>query len=113
MINNISNKIVKARKQYRCNYSGKIINIGDSYERQVNIYDGEIYTFRTCEKALYLIEKLDMYGRGTDDDGFTDSDYDEMLDDYISNNTLTDEYANYLGSATDFVYDYLKTKEEV
>lgn len=110
-VNAISTKMAKARKQYRCDYSFKTIKIGDEYKREVNVYEGKIYTFRVCKEALYIIDKLDMYGRGTNNDGFTDVDYDDMLHDYIRENNLSEEFEDYTRSAHDFVYEYLVKKE--
>ena len=108
MITNISSKFVKARKDYYCNYSRKLIKKGEEYKREVNVYDGEIYTFRTCKEAIFLISELDLYGRGTDGDGFSDTDYEEMLMDYISDNDLYDVYENGDESLHDFVYSHMK-----
>lgn len=113
MITNISSKFVKARKDYYCNFSGRLIQKGEEYKREVNVYDGEIYTFRICKEALFLINELDLYGRGTDNDGFTDSDYEEMLMDYISDNNLYDVYKNSDTSLHDFVYNHIKELEEM
>jgi hypothetical protein len=108
----LRSKEVKARKQYKCNLSGKIIKKGELYNCQVNVYDGEIYDFRTCKEADYLAQALDMYGKGTDNDGFCDSDYEELLMDYVTDNGLYEEYEEYDGLLHDFVFaHYTKIKE--
>lgn len=113
-VENISSKMVKARKQYRCMLSGKTIKIGDEYESTVCKYDGEIYTFRIHKEAKYLAEELDMYGKGTNNDGFQDDDYEQLLQDYVYDNDLFDEYDNFDGSSHDFVYmHYTSSKKEV
>jgi len=108
----ISSKIVKARKRYRCDYSGEVINIGDEYQREVCTYEGEIYTFRTCKEALEIIDKFDMYGKGTDNDGFNEEDYEELLWDYVGRHKLIDKYEEYDGSLHTFVYNHLKESEK-
>lgn len=107
----ISSKMVKARKQYYCDYSCKLIKKGDEYQRDVNVYEGRIYAFRTCKEALYIIDKLDMYGKGTDNDGFSNDDYTELLEDYARDNNLFEVYEAYTGLFHDFVYEHLKKQE--
>ena len=111
-VENISTKMVKARKEYRCEYSGKKIKVGDIYSCQVNVFDGEIYTFRICEEADYIAKELDMYGKGTDNEGFGEDDYEELLWDYVNKHKLNDEYENYKYSLHDFVYEHLKRSDE-
>ncbi|AUD65409.1 hypothetical protein BK011_06785 [Tenericutes bacterium MZ-XQ] len=110
MVENISSKMVKARKKYRCMFSGKTINIGDEHICQVNKDGGEIYTFRIHKEAEYLAEELDLYGKGTYNDGFQDDDYEQLLQDYIYDNDLFDEYDNFDGSSHDFVYKHYTSK---
>lgn len=37
-----------ARKSHRCSLCGRIVNKGETYERQANIYDGRAYTWKSC-----------------------------------------------------------------
>lgn len=112
MITNLRTKMVTARKEYRCDYSRQLIKKGDEYQSSVNVYDGEIYTHRTCKEALFLIKELDLYGRGTDNDGFTSDDYIEMLLDYIYDNKLYDLYTEYDGNIHEFVYKHITNKKD-
>lgn len=109
---NIRTKDVKARKKYKCEFSGKIIQKGELHKCEVNVYAGKIYTFRICKEADYLAHELDLYGKGTNNDGFNDEDYEELLSDYISENDLFEEYESHEGLIHDFVYaHYMKNKK--
>ena len=109
---NIRIKEIKARKNYFCEFSGKLIKKGETYICQVNTYEGKIFTFRICKEAEYLAHELDLYGKGTNNDGFIDEDYEELLSDYISENDLFKEYESHEGLIHDFVYaHYMKNKK--
>ena len=56
--------IVKARKQHKCDFCGKIIEVGESYER-ATYKDGDIFTWKTCERCKSYV-----------DEAFDNPDYD-------------------------------------
>ncbi len=106
MIELISSKIVKARKEHRCMLSHLRIHIGSQYERLTFKLDGEIYTFITSLKANKLVEKLDMYSRVTNTgEGLYDDEYEEFLLDFINEHHLFED-DSFLESRTECVYDY-------
>ncbi len=54
----------RARTPHTCNLCVRVIQPGETYERQTNLFDGRIYTFKTCAHcqqlaALYLHEWWD------------------------------------------------------
>lgn len=44
-----------ARTPHRCDLCGRTISKGEGHWAQTNIYDGRIYTFRTCEHCEAFI----------------------------------------------------------
>ena len=71
---------VKARKEYRCDFCGLPILIGEVYHTGVYKND-DIYTWRShlsCDKLTY---KLDMYDGW--DDGVTSNDFFENVQEYF------------------------------
>lgn len=45
---NLKNKIVKARKEHICNLCGKLIKIGENYEDNFIIDGGDHWTWKEC-----------------------------------------------------------------
>ncbi|MFA7347313.1 MAG: hypothetical protein WCZ86_06100 [Desulfurivibrionaceae bacterium] len=37
---------VKAKKEYRCQVTSQVIQVGESHRRQVCVYEGQCYNFR-------------------------------------------------------------------
>ncbi|MGE4321030.1 MAG: hypothetical protein AB7E61_06260 [Acholeplasmataceae bacterium] len=106
MLEVISTKIVKARKEHRCMLSHLRIHVGTQYEKQILKFDGEIYTFITSLKAKELAEKLEMYERVSNTgEGLHDDEYEEFLSDFIDEHCL-DEDDSFLSSKTECVHDY-------
>jgi len=59
MVDVISDKIVLARKQYKCFGCLKDIQIGEKHNRKTNLQDGKIYTIRSCLKCNDRFSKMD------------------------------------------------------
>ncbi len=106
MIELISSKIVKAKKEHRCMLSHARIQVGLEYEKQTLKFDGKIYTFIISLTAKELAEKLDMYSRVAETgEGLHDEEYEEFLLEFINEHDL-DEDESFLGSRTECVNDY-------
>lgn len=49
MVNTITGRWITARKAHRCQLCAGRITHGSRYYAQTNVYDGRIYTFKTCQ----------------------------------------------------------------
>jgi hypothetical protein len=47
-------KIIKARKQHKCNECRGMINKGEKYERVTGKWDGNVSTYKTCLDCLSI-----------------------------------------------------------
>jgi len=97
----IYDKVLNARKNHICNYCGLIIEKNGLYERQVNKYNGEVYTWKSHPSCTKLASDLIMYDY--QDEGLTQEDFIEYVhsiyDDYfpnIMNKPSFEEKLNYL-----------------
>lgn len=54
-----SSKRHKARKEHYCQYCGKTIAIGEEYDRETGIYEGEFNDYCLCERCKWVIENID------------------------------------------------------
>lgn len=67
-----------ARKEHKCMYCYGTINVGDKYERQTNIFDGQIYDWvchLECQKITGLLNMYDYYN----DEGVTTECFQESI----------------------------------
>ena len=63
----------KARKSYRCDYCGEVIEKGEEYSYQKNIFDGTFYEWRThlaCSRVASAI-----WDYCDPDDGMSEQDF--------------------------------------
>jgi len=67
----------KARKKHTCNFCHETINSGEVYDNQTNIYDGELYTWKSHLKCSEISQKLKMYENC--DEGVTDNDFYDYI----------------------------------
>lgn len=58
----LSDSRPKARKPHRCGYCNRVIDPGETYDRQVNIADDRVYTWKSCLHCLALVRELDVWG---------------------------------------------------
>ena len=74
MIETISNKKSKARKEHLCSYCEGTIKIGEIYGNSTHKYEGHIYTWKNHLKCQKLAEDLgmfhDLWSDGLDSDEF-------------------------------------------
>ena len=91
MIEILSNKKVKARKEHTCNYCGGKINKGEIYEISSLKYEGTIYPWKNHLKCDKLTSDLtmfdDLYGEGLDEETFN-----EIVQEFIYKNLSEDEW---------------------
>ena len=74
-----------ARKEHICMLCGGIIENGEKYERQTNLYEGIIYDFVSHEKCQTVAMDLGMYDH-LDTDGLTDLNFRDNIESYVYNN---------------------------
>ena len=63
----------KARKEYRCDWCGQTIKVGEVYGRQTLSNNGEIYEWKNhirCSKIATKLRMFDECDEGLDDDHF-------------------------------------------
>ena len=71
----IEQRTRKARKQHSCDYCGSIIEKGEEYSCQKNIFDGTFYEWRThlaCSRVASAI-----WDYCDPDDGMSDQDFQD------------------------------------
>lgn len=50
----------KARKEHKCAYCEKVIQVGDRYSRETGKYDGEFNNYCLCLRCKWLIDKFEV-----------------------------------------------------
>ena len=73
----------KARKDHVCNFCHGIIPRGEKYERQANIYDNKVYTWKAHFRCLEITSKLKMFDYC--DEGVTQDDFYETINETYAN----------------------------
>ena len=73
----------KARKDHVCNYCNGTIPKGEKYERQGNIYDGTLYTWKAHFRCSEIVSKLKMHVFC--DEGVTQDDFYETINEVYAN----------------------------
>lgn len=66
----------KARKQHKCDFCGLPIQIGETYELQINSSEGTLYSWKSHLSCNEIAVKLDMYDYcddGLDCEGFKEN----------------------------------------
>lgn len=51
----------KARKEHKCDFCCEKIKKGEVYNSQTNVYDGDIYVWKTHKKCSEIAAELRMY----------------------------------------------------
>ena len=73
----LSNTTPKAIKEHQCNYCGEKINKGEKYNSQTNVYDGDIYTWKSHKNCTDIASELRMHDEC--DEGVTGEDFRESI----------------------------------
>ena len=79
-----------ARKEHICQFCGCKIQPGQKYERQTNVFEGQIYDFVNHEECSDVAHELSMYD-DCDDCGLDGETFREELDEYVHANHYDDE----------------------
>lgn len=58
MVELIKSKRVKANKLHQCDTCKSNIYPGEMYERQTNLFDGEIYNWKNCDHCKNIVNKM-------------------------------------------------------
>ena len=88
----MSEKVVKARREHRCDYCNDVIKVGEEYHRQNNIFDGQYYTWRSHLCCKNITDDLRMFDGMYDvSDGLTPEMFAESVDEYIHEHHYDDE----------------------
>lgn len=78
-----------ARKEHRCMFCGGTIKVGQKYERQTNVYDGQVYDWITHEECSIIAHKLDMYD-DCNDNWLDAESFFECIKQYVYDNHYDD-----------------------
>lgn len=54
----LSRKRLKARKEYKCTECRHVIQLGDVYEEDATLFDGNFATYRTCLTCVRIRDTL-------------------------------------------------------
>jgi len=99
----LDRKIRVAKKEHKCDLCGFKIEVGEKYDWQKNIFDGELYEFKSHLSCLELASKLNMFEDC--DDGLTSGDFVEFVE---------QEYpASVSGIKFREVLDFVKNKHNI
>jgi len=79
----LSTTIHKARKDHACDYCGLNISIGEEYQNQTNVYDGELYHWKSHLSCVEIARKLKMFENCWYDEGVTAEHFQETVVDYL------------------------------
>lgn len=66
----------KARKQHQCDFCGLPIQIGETYELQINSSEGTLYSWKSHLSCNKIASKLYMFDN---DEGVTGKDFKENI----------------------------------
>ena len=57
----LNNTTPKARKEHQCNFCEHKINKGEVYNSQTNVYEGDIYTWKSHTRCAEIASELRMF----------------------------------------------------
>ena len=104
----LSNSVHKAKKVHKCNFCGLPIEIGETYNRQANIQDGDFFEWKShksCEAIAYELNMFNNCEDGVDEYSFSEDIKNEYQD--IMSNSYTEIY-----ESKDFKYPSFKEQLE-
>lgn len=111
----LSTKIVKARKEYHCNFCLQSIQKKELYTSQINVGDDGIYNWRTHNRCSEIAKKLNMYDySGTvNDSDFSDNINDAFNDIPQSDELIFNDPKNWWLETLEYVCDFHLPKNTV
>jgi hypothetical protein len=56
-MNTLTDKRVRARKEHKCDYCSKVIEIGEEYRYGVYTNEAMIYSWRSCDRCRFYVTK--------------------------------------------------------
>lgn len=71
-----------ARKEHTCMWCGGKIAVGEQYDRQTLVYDGELYEWKNHRECAKLASRLNMFAE-YGDEGLDEEYFKECIDNYI------------------------------
>lgn len=93
MITELNRNYPTARKEHKCMFCGGTINVGEKYERQILIYDNQIYDWvchLECSEVTGLLNMFDNdMGEGIDGEHFVQYLQDWLYDHHYNEDTDT------------------------
>ena len=78
----------KAKKEHICSYCNKKIAVGETYENQTNVFDGELYHWKSHLSCIDLTHKLDMFGSDWGE-GLSAEDFREYVLQYLRDREIS------------------------
>ena len=75
MVQVLSRSEPKARTSHKCQMCFRVIDPGETYERQFNVFDGRAYTWKTCTHCQALMRLASIEYEA--DEGYSDETIDE------------------------------------
>jgi len=98
-----------ARKEHKCNFCGGVIPIAEKYSHQTNVYDGDIYEWKSHLKCNEIASRLSMYDEC--DEGLTGEDFREHITEAYYKLKPDDEFIPEFNIRLDFVCGYYLPKK--
>ena len=77
----LEEKRVKARKEHTCDWCGSTIKKGEKYKYSKNVQDGDIYSWKECDKCKDYVGEMFAWGYGNGDGRCSQNDFMEFMQD--------------------------------
>lgn len=84
-----------ARKEHKCMWCCGIIKIGEKYERQTNLYDGQIYDWVAHLECKEVTGLLNMFDYDYNGEGINENDFQESIQQYLYEHHYNDDTDSY------------------
>ena len=95
MITTLKTNYPTARKEHKCMFCGGTIKVGEKYERQTNIYDGQIYDWVSHPECTIVAVLLDMPDNDNEGGGVDHDYFVECLKEWLYDKHYNDETDTY------------------
>lgn len=97
----------KARKRHQCDYCGGMIEKGEVYDSQTNVYD-YLYTWKSHKECSEIANKLKMHDEC--DEGVTGDDFSEIINEVYGELTEWKKSSPEFLERLKFVINYYKNE---